>query len=188
MAISISEQYPGKTAGNTTNYPLGEARNVTVTGDGTGTPWEQAIVNDDQGLKQALLAAAGITPSGVPDTAVESQYLQALQKLFAGSITAVLSTDGEVKIPVVVGVTPRVLIIKWGKSGNINDEGTAQIIFPAAFPNAMLTGFLTENRATTYADNASHGAILNESKTGFRIFFNSTLPVNSSFNWLAIGW
>lgn len=78
MAISISEQYPGKTAGNTTNYPLGEARNVTTLGDGTGTPWEQAIVNDDQGFKQALLAAAGLTPSGTPDTAIASQYLQAV--------------------------------------------------------------------------------------------------------------
>lgn len=88
MAISISEQYPGKTAGNTTNYPLGEARNVTTPGDGTGTPWEQAIVNDDQGFKQALLAAAGLTPSGTPDTALVSQYLQALQTIIANAISS----------------------------------------------------------------------------------------------------
>lgn len=81
MAISIDEQYPGKTAGTSTEYPLGKARNVTTPGDGTGTPWEQAIVNDDQGFKQALLAAAGITPSGVPDTAIVSQYLEAFIKI-----------------------------------------------------------------------------------------------------------
>lgn len=88
MAISISEQYPSKTAGNTTNYPFGEARNVTTPGDGTGTPWERAIVNDDQGFKQALLAAAGLTPSGTPDTAIASQYLEALRKV---SVQAVIS-------------------------------------------------------------------------------------------------
>lgn len=81
MAIRIDEQYPGKTAGANSNYPHGEARNVTAPGDGTGTPWEKAIVNDDQGFKQALLEEAGITPSGTPDTAVASQYLQALKKV-----------------------------------------------------------------------------------------------------------
>lgn len=85
MAISISEQYPGKTAGTNTEYPYGEARNVTTSGDGTGTPWDEDIVNDDQGFKQALLTAAGVIPSGVPDTALVSQYLQAIQTLIANA-------------------------------------------------------------------------------------------------------
>ena len=88
MAIRIVEQYPGKTAGANSNYPHGEARNVTAPGDGTGTPWEQAIVNDDQGFKQALLAAAELTPSGVPDTALVSQYLEALRKVSVQAVTA----------------------------------------------------------------------------------------------------
>ena len=83
MAISIAEQYPGKTAGTNTDYPYGQARNVTAPGDGTGTPFEQALVNDDQGFKQALLKAAALIPSGDPDTAVASQYLQAIQKLIS---------------------------------------------------------------------------------------------------------
>lgn len=88
MAIRLSEQYPGKTAGNTTDYPYGEARDVTTPGDGTGTPWQKAIVNDDQGFKQALLLAAGINPNGVPDTALASQYLEALRKVSVQAVTA----------------------------------------------------------------------------------------------------
>lgn len=83
MAISIAEEYPGKTAGTNTNYPYGQARDVVSPGDGLGTPWKQGIVNDDQGFKQALLIEAGIVPSGVPDTAVASQYLQAIKALIS---------------------------------------------------------------------------------------------------------
>lgn len=81
MAIRIVDQYPGKTAGVDTEYPQGKARNVTTPNDGTGTPWEAAIVNDDQGFKQALLNEAGIIPSGNPDTALSSQYLEALREV-----------------------------------------------------------------------------------------------------------
>ena len=38
--------------------------------------------NDVQGLLQALLSGASLTPTGTPDTARSSQYLQALGALF----------------------------------------------------------------------------------------------------------
>jgi len=83
MAIVPETQYPGKITPANTAYPLGSARNITVPGDGTGTPWEQALVNDLFGFQQALLARAGITASGAPDSVTESQYLLSLQALFA---------------------------------------------------------------------------------------------------------
>lgn len=83
MAIIPNTQFPGKTAGTNTNYPYGQARDVTTSGDGTGTPWVAALANDLFGFQQALLQAAGIAPSGSPDTAVASQYLQAIQALIA---------------------------------------------------------------------------------------------------------
>lgn len=80
MAINPETQYPGKIAPGDADYPYGSARNITTPGDGTGTPWEAAIVNDLLGFQQALLSAAGVVPSGTPDKVTGSQYLEALSK------------------------------------------------------------------------------------------------------------
>ena len=88
MAINLNTQYPGRTAGTNTNYPFGQGRNVTTQGDGTGTPFEAAWFNDVYGFLQALLQGASIVPSGTPDNAQTSQYLQALMSSFLGFSTA----------------------------------------------------------------------------------------------------
>lgn len=79
MAINPETQYPGKIAPSTPDYPYGGARNITVPGDGTGTPWEAALVNDLFGFQQALLSETGDVPTGTPETATASQYLEAVQ-------------------------------------------------------------------------------------------------------------
>ena len=82
MAINPETQYPGKIDAASADYPHGRARNVTNPSDGTGTPLEKAWLNDLFGFQQALLSEAGITPSGAPDTARNSQYLDAMRALF----------------------------------------------------------------------------------------------------------
>lgn len=79
--INLLIQYPGKVGASSGNYPFGTPRNITAPGDGTGTPWEEAWVKDIEGFKTALMALAGITPDGNPETAVASQLLEALQKI-----------------------------------------------------------------------------------------------------------
>lgn len=86
MAINPETQYPGKINASDANYPYGSARNITTPGDGTGTPWEAALVNDIMGFQQALLDAGGVVPSGSPDTVPVSQYMEALRKI-AGKLT-----------------------------------------------------------------------------------------------------
>lgn len=81
MALDPSAEYPGQVATGDAGYPYGKAQNVTVEGDGTGTPLEKALVNDLFGFQQALLDAADIAPSGVPDQVGASQYLQAFYQL-----------------------------------------------------------------------------------------------------------
>ena len=81
MAISIKDRYPSKVDTTDAAYPQGKARNVTVTLDGTGTPFEKDLVNDIMGLQQAIYKEAGITPSGTPDTADVSQQLDGLKKI-----------------------------------------------------------------------------------------------------------
>jgi hypothetical protein len=51
---------------------------VNVSLDGTGTPWQEDLVNDWFGFFQSLLDEAGITPDESPDEVGASQYLEAL--------------------------------------------------------------------------------------------------------------
>lgn len=81
MAINLLTEYPGKVAAASAGFPFGSARNVTTPGDGTGTPWEQAIVNDLVGWQQALLSRVGATPTGTPDEVGASQYLDAIEEI-----------------------------------------------------------------------------------------------------------
>ena len=91
MAINPEAQYPGKITPSSADYPFGEARNITTPGDGTGTPWEAALVNDLFGFQQAILSEAGATPSGDPETASASQYLAGLKAILRDKITPATS-------------------------------------------------------------------------------------------------
>ena len=83
MALIPSVKYPGQVlTSDPVGYPQGKARNDITEGDGTGTPWEEALLNDMWGFQQALLKAAGITPTGNPDKVTASQYLDSLNALF----------------------------------------------------------------------------------------------------------
>lgn len=79
MAIRPVDRYPGKTAGANSDYPHGEARNVTTPSDGTGTPLEAGWVNDWFGFQAAALDAGGITPSGSPDDVGVCQVLDGVK-------------------------------------------------------------------------------------------------------------
>ncbi len=61
------------------NYPNGSIKNESVPGAKDGTPLDKDWGNDFLGFDEALLAEAGITPSGNPDTAVLSDRLEALK-------------------------------------------------------------------------------------------------------------
>lgn len=80
MAIKISDEYPYAEAPSA-DYPGGSFKNDSTGATGDGTPVDNKWANDMLGFFQALLANAGIVPSGAPDTAQASQYLQALQSL-----------------------------------------------------------------------------------------------------------
>lgn len=113
MAINPETQYPGKIAPSTPDYPYGAARNITVPGDGTGTPWEAALVNDLFGFQQALLSEVGDAPSGNPEKVGASQYLSAITTLLRrienravnGSIFPANGRDAEVGDTVPSGTT-----------------------------------------------------------------------------------
>lgn len=83
---------------------------------------------------------------------------------------------------------PNGLILQWGKTPVIHDENTTNIVFPIAFPNKVLNIQLTENQMRTIESNATHLAALNVTNTKFTFKMNSTLPIDTSADWFAIGY
>lgn len=83
---------------------------------------------------------------------------------------------------------PNGLILQWGKTPVIHDESSKDIVFPIAFPNKVLNIQLTENQMRTVESNATHLAALNVTNTKFTFKMNSTLPIDTSADWFAIGY
>lgn len=113
MAIKLVDEYVNSTPADA-DYPGGSFKNATTGAGVDGTPLEKKWANDWLGYFQALLAATGIVPSGAPDTATSSQYLDALWQLIRTQATTTvrgaveLATDAEVQTgaDVVRAVTP----------------------------------------------------------------------------------
>jgi hypothetical protein len=94
MAVKIADLYLNTNPADA-NYPGGSFKNASSPTATDGTPFEEQWANDMLGFMQALIALAGVVPSGVPDTAVNSQHLQAVLKIMgrtAGAIRAVAVT------------------------------------------------------------------------------------------------
>lgn len=78
MAIILENQYTNAIAA-TAAYPYGSVKNATAPGLLDGTPLDRVWKDDHLGFLYAMLGAAGITPTEVIDTALLSQYFQALK-------------------------------------------------------------------------------------------------------------
>ena len=81
MALKIFEKFSPRANPADSNYPYGSIKNESVPGAKDGTPLDASWGNDMGGFTDALLADAGIVPSGTADTAVSSQRLDALKKV-----------------------------------------------------------------------------------------------------------
>lgn len=99
MALDLTVTYSGKVDATDSDYPYGKARNITVTGDGTGTPWDEDLINDLIGFFQKLLSDASVTPSGDPDNITDSDYCDALDvRIVATMPAATLTVPGKVEL------------------------------------------------------------------------------------------
>lgn len=125
MALVPETAFPGQIKPSTPAFPYGEAQNITVPGDGKGTPWRANLVNDLFGMQQSLLNAAGVTPNGQPDSVENAQYLEAFYSLFSdfkyrGAAAAVTRT-------VLDALSDRYVSVKdFGAVGDgVNDDRAA---------------------------------------------------------------
>lgn len=129
MAINPASQYPGQITPSSTDYPYGSARDVSSPGAGDGTPVQQAWVNDWFGFQQAAMQAAGITPSGNPDSATSSDVLNAIRTLSQNRSQSFF-TGGSFTVP--PGVTSIYISAAagggGGGSGATNNGGQSSLV------------------------------------------------------------
>lgn len=88
MAVKIADLYLNTNPADA-NYPGGSFKNASSPAATDGTPFEEQWANDMLGFMQALLALAGVVPSGVPDTAINSQHLQAVLKIMGTTAASI---------------------------------------------------------------------------------------------------
>lgn len=71
-------------------FPNVVSQNATAPGATDGTPYLKSVIDDLWGARQALLDAAGMTPTGVTESATVSQQLEAIQKVagYPGEVVA----------------------------------------------------------------------------------------------------
>ncbi len=125
MATHPRTRLPDNTKPASPEYPYGQAQSITLPGDGTGTPWDESHINDLWGWKQALLTASGITPTGLPETALASQYLQAMITLTGAILPNVASMQAATHIFVGARISTQGYY-------EIGDGGGAEYIIVAA--------------------------------------------------------
>lgn len=114
MAIKIADLYVNTNPADA-NYPGGSFKNATSPTATDGTPFEEQWANDMLGFMQALLALAGVVPSGVPDTAVNSQHLQAVLQIMGRTAGAIR----EVAVSGAVVEADQIIIID-ASGGNVD--------------------------------------------------------------------
>lgn len=77
--INIEQTFTPRVNPADTDYPFGSIKDNTSPGANDGTPLSAVWGNDFEGFRQAAMTEAGITPSGLPDTAQDSQLLDAVK-------------------------------------------------------------------------------------------------------------
>lgn len=93
MALDIETEYPGRSVPASPEYPYGSFKNSTTPILRDGTPFDRQWLNDIQGFFQAVLNTSGTLPSGIPDTSLNSDYLNALISItHAGEFRTIYSS------------------------------------------------------------------------------------------------
>ena len=105
MALKIFEKFSPRANPADADYPFGSIKNESVPGAKDGTPLDASWGNDMLGFTDALLAEAGITPNGLPDTVGSSQRLDALRNVICSLSTFTVAEVAVGLLPVGATVT-----------------------------------------------------------------------------------
>lgn len=79
MATRVIDEFGARANPADASYPDGSLKNESAPLANDGSPLEERVGNDYEGLKQPLLAYAGIAPNGQPDSVTNPQQLNAIK-------------------------------------------------------------------------------------------------------------
>lgn len=100
--INLESEFSPRVNPADANYPFGSIKDNTSPGANDGTPLAAVWGNDWEGFAQAAMTEAGITPSGFPDTAQDSQLLDAVKAVSSGGLRKQLTGGGSLASPYAV--------------------------------------------------------------------------------------
>ena len=180
MALKRNERYPGRFENPTTAQPQGAFKNRTSPTSQDGSYLEADWVNDWSGFFGRLLTVAGITPNGNADTALASQYYDALKALFLQRTNPFgdIKTDGT--------VNTALSNLGLGEAAK-RDVGTGNNQLPdmSSFP-LTVTGDLSSRKLTTKLPNGLILKAVNgnaDSNGWFSLNFDTPFPSEILFCW-----
>lgn len=81
------DDFPSQTdSSDPTNYPWGKSQNIVSQGDGSGTPWDELIINDIFGFFQRLIYRTSKVPNSTNETVMDSQIADAVSIMAARAL------------------------------------------------------------------------------------------------------
>lgn len=96
--INLEQTFTPRVNPADANYPFGSIKDNTSPGANDGTLLSAVWGNDFEGFRQAAMTEAGITPSGLPDTAQDSQLLEAVKAVASNELRSELAGDTGVNL------------------------------------------------------------------------------------------
>lgn len=128
MALRIEDELPlGRFIPADADYPDGSYKDETIPKvSNDGSPITARLKNSTQAFFQGLMIRAGITPSGVPDTVLVSDYLDALSAHSGRTILNIAA------LPTTAKDSSRVSVANfYVVSSGVNPEGSGDLIHDA---------------------------------------------------------
>lgn len=84
LNISTNPNFTGRFTAADANYPYGSSKDESSPGANDGTPYIKQRADDLFGFMQALLSQGSVVPSGNADTALVSDYVDAIRNIING--------------------------------------------------------------------------------------------------------
>ena len=149
---------PGQGKHNQVTFPV-QAMAPTFTGTDSGL---YSTMDSFSGVTQIFVVPPGPVSPGTP----------------VPMTAASLTTQG-------YSYLPSGLLMQWGQS-TVSGGGTTPVVFPKAFPNAVLNIMVCPVSVNTPVGNFISVNSMNITTTGFQIL-NGNTGVNKTANWIALG-